>query len=419
MNEVLASADLAGTAVVASSDPVASLASLLYGAGVWQHQVLSGERREMPDRRPKTLAEHLREAGYRTTAYAPEWIADYGLDAGFDRVLEPPEDRRAATRALAGIRGRDFVWVHLPDSEIVYGRHKPPRRRSGEEDDSQVHLRRLLAYSSPEAELPESERALFWRVYGEGLERADRKLGWILAGLRKSPLSEKALVVLTATHGLELGEHHQILSGMDLGRETIEVPMAVKLPAGQVPAGQGGRFPPERWEQTRIFATVLEVAGGKAAPVHSPSLLRRASEPILSELYCGNGTNAFSLLSGDVQLLRTVRFAAGEPEYHVARWVLTGGVDDELNPGAARRTLARLAEAFRKAPPLAGEAGFPPELRLERWIDGGTEAFSDPDLARRMNVELRDRFLRFSERERTPAEEERARRKADPSRREG
>lgn len=413
MNEVLASADFAGSAVVASSDPVASLASLLYGTHVWQHQVLSSERHQMPERRPRTLAERLREAGYRTTAYAPGWIADYGLDAGFDRVLEPLEDRRAASRVLTGLRGGDFVWIHLPDSEIVYGRHKPPRRSGGKES-GQVYLRRLLAFSSPEVELPESERALYWRVYGEGLKRADRKLGWILSGLRKGPFREQALVVLTATHGLELGEHRQILYGMNLGRESIEVPLAVKLPDGP-----GAGLPAGRWEQTRIFATILEAAGRKAAPVNPPGFLRHAQGPILSELYDRNGTNTFSLLSGDVQLLWTARFATAEPDFYLARWVLAGGVDDELTRGAARQTLARLSEAFRRTPPLAGAAPFEPELRLERWIDGGgTEAFSDPVLARQTGLGLRGRFLRFSERERTPAEEERVRRKADPPRRE-
>ncbi len=414
-NEFTASADRSATAVAASSDPVASLASLLYGAKVWQHQLLSGGlRSRSPQRRLKTLAELLKEAGYRTRAHAPGWLVEHGLEAGFDRHLEPPSDRRAAARVFAGLEKRDFVWVHLSDAEIVHGRRKPPRRRSADNVRSRVHLRKLLAFSSPEVDLPESERQLYWRVYGEGLKRVDRKLGWILAGLRKSPLWEKALVVVTATHGLELGEHGQILSGMNLGRESIEVPMAVKLPAGSVVEPFSGRL-----EQTRLFATVLEAAGQRVAPVHPPSLIRVSAEPILSELYGGNGTNVFSLLSGDVQLLWTARFATAEPDYHLARWVLAGGALREMTPGAARRLTARLEEAFDETPPLGGEPGSVPELRLERWSDHGVEALSDPVLARRLAGQLRDRFLRFADRERTPAEERSARRKAAPSHPEG
>ena len=68
-------------------------------------------------------------------------------------------------------------------------------------------------------------------------------------------------------------------------------------------------------------------------------------------------------------------------------------------------SFGRLEKAFRRAPPLTGATGQPPELRLERWAGRGTEELHDPQLAARLAAELRRGWARSVDRERAPEEE--------------
>ena len=363
----------------------------------WQHQALTAEhprRRDLP-----TLAGPLGRAGYHTRAYVPRFL-HRSLGAEFDQVGRPVSGQ-AAVDAVAGLADETFVWFHLPEAEIARGRWQ---RGAG---GLRLARHQLLAYADPAADLPDAERDELWRSYGRGVRRLDGLLGEMLDALAASAAWERSWVVVTGAYGSELGEHGQILSGENLGRESIEVPLLVWMPAhlGPVAEPAGGRV-----AQTRIWSTISGAAGHEIAPLHPPSLFRGAgtgpgsSSPILSELYAKNGVNRFALLDGDLQLHWPTRFGPAEPEYYRARRV-QAGARAQLLREPARRIFARLDEAFRETLPLSGPPGTEPQLELERWTPQGVEGVRDPAAAREMALSLRRHWMRFVDRERPPAEE--------------
>ena len=391
LDALLEESDWAGTAVVASSDPMVSLASLHMGVSPWQHQLLSTD--DPRHRHLTSLAQALQAAGYRTAAHVPGYL-HRSFGDGFDRLAEPPEPGEIAG-LIDGLRSDDFLWIHFPDAEITYGRSKT---KPGE---MRLSRRRLLPYADPEVSPPAEIEALLAAFYRRGLDRVDRLVGEIWARLQTHPLGSTATVVVTASHGTELGDDGQILHSENLGRSTIEVPLAVKLPADAPPLAEA----PGRIEQTRLWATLVERAGRHAAPVHPPSLDRISPAPILSELYRKNGANLFSLVDGDVQLLWTARFAPPEPHYYLAQWMRAGGQSERLEEPPAR-LFQRLDTLFQATPPLTGAEGSPPSLTLASWsADGSAAGETLPADKSSLSEQLAYRWLRFVDRERPPSAE--------------
>jgi hypothetical protein len=131
---------------------------------------------------------------------------------------------------------------------------------------------------------------------------------------------------------------------------------------------------------------------------------------VLSELYFTDGTNQFSLLDGDDQLLRESRFAPPQPEYYRARLAEMGRGNAEV----ARSLLSeppeaifgRLLAAFRSTLPFTGRGE--PKLALERWGKGsGTEPVSDPRRKAELARLLIQRWNEFLPGETTPEAEAR------------
>ncbi|HEX2252263.1 MAG TPA: hypothetical protein VHQ65_03235, partial [Thermoanaerobaculia bacterium] len=145
-------------------------------------------------------------------------------------------------------------------------------------------------------------------------------------------------------------------------------------------------------------------AGAAVPPAAAPALLAStpaaaAPEAILSELYLGNGGNAFSLVESDGgvtwQLVRRVRFAEREPGYHAARLATyrDRGVRATEDPAVL---FGRLTAAFDRVPPLSGLPGRSEQVLL-RWSAGGdVEPVADPRRAAAMAERLERRWLAFT-----------------------
>ncbi len=353
------------------------------------------------------LSEVLRGAGYRTAARVPlqSLLVRYGLLQGFDDVGEIVPIARASA-VLAGLSdgAPGLYWFHLPEAGPPFQRRDGRLSWLAASDrlPGQVSIQRLMRYADPRLPLPAEERQHIWQLYCHEIAWADRQAGMILEALRASGGWDRSWVILTASQGMELGEHGQIFYAQNLGRASIEIPLLIKLPRslrGSLGATGGARV-----SQLRLWATLAETAGERPEPVRAPSLFRDGAQPIVSELYQRDGVNELSLLDGDLQLLWTTRFAAAEPEFYHAQLASVGGKPALSEP--ARRIFRRLGAAFEHSLPLSGPSGGPPPaLRLERWTRGGTEPVDDPDRAREMAALLEQRWLRFVDRERTPKEE--------------
>ena len=382
LDALIREADWKGRAIAPSSLGVSSMASLFTGLRPWQHQALHASQARL-SRELYTLPEALAAAGYETTGFSgePSYGKENGYDQGFDVLGALGRSVEAARRLERLGSGRRFVWIHISEPAAPYvlrpklanrvptGRLVLPPR---------ILPNQLEPFFDPARPLLPGLRRRFWALYRFNVVRADERLGRLLQGLRESGQWDDALVVVAATHGEEFGEKDQILSGGNLGRQLLEVPLVVKLPVGSglkpaVPAGS-------RVAAARVWATMVEAVGGEVPPAVAPSLFRQAPAAVLSELYLTNGTNRFSLVERDDQLLWESRFAPPQPDYYRARLALmVRGNALRARAGLTEPAAAifgRLLAAFEAVPPLTGLGA--PSLSLERWDPKGEPARRRP-----------------------------------------
>jgi arylsulfatase A-like enzyme len=420
LDALIQQADWSGRAIASSSWGMPSMASLLTGLRPWQHRVLRAEDRIPPAL--VTLPEALQARGYETLGFTgePMYSKEAGFGQGFDLLTRLGKGTEAGEKLKSAGSGRRFVWVHFSEPQAPYFRRPKLSARlgvRGRDLPLRVLPHQLAPFFDPAVPLPPELEQRFRTMYRLNVAWADDRLGTLLQELRASGQWDRTLLVVTSTHGEEFGEKGQILNGGNLGRQLIEVPLVVKLPAGwnrQIAAPREKRV-----ATARLWATLVEAAGGEAHPAQSPSLFHRptpeAPDAVLSELYLVNGTNRFSLVQGNDQLLWEARFAPPEPEYYRARLA-------SMNRGNARiaraelserpgRIFQRLLAGFLRTPPLTGEDGAP-RLTLERWEGRGSRpvADSDPEGARRkaeMARTLARAWSDFLPDELTPGEEAR------------
>lgn len=355
ISEARASGGWAGRAVAPSSWSTPVLASLLTGLESWQHEVLHAGRNVLGPDAP-TLPERLAERGWRARAFAQgrRFSPKAGLARGFEAISPTRSNgQRPAVQHLRQLpAGRELVWVHLsrPDSVFERSRHRPATA---------------------------DQRRAEYREYVRGF---DRELDRLLAALRGSGRWDEALVAVVACVGQDLDEPGPRGVGGHLERAVIEVPLVVKLPAG---AARKVAVPADgRVGVVRLYATLLEAAGVVAPPAVAPSLFFPSVPPVPSQLYVAGGANQFSLVEGDLQLLRRVPLA------------ISAIATDEL----LRR--------FQETLPLTGRTDEAAETRRLRWLPGrGTEPWSDPAVEARLAAELDRTWLAWVERERAPSAE--------------
>ncbi len=176
-----------------------------------------------------TLAEALRDRGYRTGAFIGAFVLDktFGLDQGFDvydddvakptgtgesRLKRERPGEVVARRALEWLRtpsGKPwFCWVHF------YDPHDP--------------------YSPWESLFG---NRFLQEPYDAEIAYVDRQVGALLDYLKQAGLEGRTLVVAVADHGESLGEHGEKTHGLTLYNAALKVPMIVRMPAA-IGAGQ-------------------------------------------------------------------------------------------------------------------------------------------------------------------------------------
>jgi hypothetical protein len=415
-DRLVRNADWAGRAIAPSSEAVPSTAALLTGLRPWQTQVLCPGSSDL-SLDLFTLPEAVKSVGYATHGYYHgHWMeTETGYDQGFDSY-DSLDDGDVAVDRLARLpAGREMVYAHIQEPQPPFVRRAwllahvkdlspglPPQVRAAE----------LVRYDDPAVPFPANVRRRYWDLYRLHVAWADEKLGRLLDALRKSGQWDRTLLVVTATYGEALGAE---TAGLD--RQRIEVPLAIKLPAlwrRKIAAPRS-----ERVATQRLWATIVDAAGGPIPPAVAPSLFARTPKPlpVLSELYCGDGINRFSLVDGDDQLLWESRFAPAEPEYYRARLLEMPGAPPLASPlrEDSEVILGRLTAAFATTRPLSGTVS--PRLSLVHW-DGasGSRPVDDPKRQAELQRQLARAWHRFVPEELSPGAEEQARRLPPPAR---
>ncbi|HET7746899.1 MAG TPA: sulfatase [Vicinamibacteria bacterium] len=205
---------------------------------------------------PRTLAEVLHAAGYRTAAFVSAAPVDRhaGLGRGFDEYDDVPSERtgevtrRRAEAWLARhgyLRPRAdrhderpfFVWVHLYDPHSPY---LPPP----------AYAARFP--SAPSAS--ELEKAV--DAYDGEVRFADAQVGALVHHLDQAGRASQTLVVVTADHGEGLMDHGIMGHGLSLYEETLRVPLVFRWP-GTLPA----KRVTEPVQLVDLAPTISELAG--------------------------------------------------------------------------------------------------------------------------------------------------------------
>ncbi|MEZ4320259.1 MAG: sulfatase [Myxococcota bacterium] len=122
---------------------------------------------------------------------------------------------------------RDARWmlgVHLMEPHDPYFEH-PYLMGQGEAEFNGV------GFARAEVESPELGQSEYLKkVYADEVRHLDRKLAPFLDWLRSEGLYDDLMIVVTADHGEEFGEHGGFWHGTTLYEEQIHVPLVVKLP---------------------------------------------------------------------------------------------------------------------------------------------------------------------------------------------
>lgn len=203
------------------------------------------------------LAEKLKTAGYRTSAFVSSYVLArrFGTARGFDLFDDELPERgversaRATTdRVIAHLNeasGPQFVWVHYFDPHTPYAPPEPFKSRHPN------------------------------KPYLGEIEAMDAELGRLVAAFEDaaSRAGARAAIIATGDHGEGLGDHGEQQHGNLLYQSTMLVPLVIAGPG--VEAGVNDTPVSIR----RVYHTVLDLAGLES----EQSLRSAATETVLGE----------------------------------------------------------------------------------------------------------------------------------------
>ena len=192
-----------------------------------------------------TLAEVLRDAGYRTAAVVDDAQLDriWQLDQGFETYqVAPVEGFRtilpAALKDLERLRDEKFfLFIHTYDVHTPY--RPAPQGMPRFFANYQGRLRLPITDSLAKALAGQYVRAdlndirYVEAAYDAGIRRTDVQVGRLLGRIRELGLDENTIVLVTSDHGEGFNEQGRVAAhGYGLSDELLRVPLLVRLPDG-------------------------------------------------------------------------------------------------------------------------------------------------------------------------------------------
>jgi arylsulfatase A-like enzyme len=313
-----------------------------------------------------TVAERLSGAGVATAGFAgtaPFFHDRYGLRQGFEtwrlEMWTSAQELRQAEEWVAKHRDDSFfLFVHLYGAHADEGAvpyespgmtRKGVAARFGLPDfgcrNGECGAGLLLALNAGRAPRRERQGEILRFLYDRGVEALDHDLGTFFAELEGAGLWRDTLVVLTADHGEQFGEHGYFLHTTP-HEETLRVPLLVKWPRGRA-AGVATEEPTTALD---IAPTVLAHFGQGAADLTGRNLAVRAP---------ANGPPV--MVSKDAVRLGDLKLIFATPEFPEALYDLATDPGERTNLLPARRADAELLRAvwrraMERARRLAGVA---------------------------------------------------------------
>jgi arylsulfatase A-like enzyme/predicted negative regulator of RcsB-dependent stress response len=228
--------------------------SILTGLLPTEHGVRNNIGYRFDGAKFRTLAAVLHARGYRTGAAVSSYVlrSDTGIDAGFDWYDD----------AIA----------------VAAGGAASEHQRSGYE---------TLKAAQPWIERKAAQPFLFFfhiyephapyqPSYDGEIAKADDIVGRLLAQLKSEGVYDRAIVIFLSDHGEGLWQHGEDQHGILLYRESLQVPLMIKLPR----AARGGTTVADAVQLADVFPTILQLLDIEKS---SRSLLTVRHAPIYSE----------------------------------------------------------------------------------------------------------------------------------------
>ena len=229
-----------------------------------------------------------------TAAYSPssgtgDTFASLFADASLPGLLGHARRLDWLPRRLADAGYRPFAFVDYPFARSAWGWPHIDTRPGGDPTMAQDAIDALMSDDAPavvwvhwmplhaQVLSPLSPQAYFAgsqrRRYADGLTDVDALLGRMLGRLRASGRADSTLVVLSADHGEELGEHGHYHHNLSLYEPAVRVPLWISGP-GVVPGER-----PDVVPQRDLVPTLLEAAGLDTGGSPSRSLWPVLTDP--------------------------------------------------------------------------------------------------------------------------------------------
>jgi arylsulfatase A-like enzyme len=331
------------------------------------------------DDRHHTLAERLKENGYRTAAFVGAYpvAAAFGFRQGFEVFREDFKEspipgagaqRRANEVADAAIPwlqqddGRPFfAWLHL------YDPHAP--------------------YDPPEP----FKTSFAGRAYDGEIAFTDAQLGRVFDALKAAGHEDDTVVVVVSDHGESLGEHGEQTHAVLIYEATLRVPFLLAGPG--VPRGQVLK---PRVGLVDVVPTVLGLVGVPAEGAFQGRDLRPAfrgerlpPEPLYAESLFGRlncrWSSLRSLTDGDYKLIegsRTELFNLAEDPNEQRDLASADSARTEKMRAILRAAVTKMAPAGDQAKTAAISPDQEAQLRSLGYLagSGGAGALDEPGL---------------------------------------
>ncbi|MFT5284179.1 MAG: arylsulfatase A-like enzyme [Planctomycetota bacterium] len=216
-----------------SSWTKASTASLLTGLGPRQHNA-NGRDTRLSDR-VQLISETLKELGYYNTGIItnPFVSETFGFDQGYDEfqflgraLAEKLIDKVVEALDKRPIEKPFFLYVHSIDPHAPY--HAPKPYQQAFTDKEWIGNPDMLHSEST----PTDIRAEIDSYDGELLYH-DAQFKRLITKLKSEGLYENSMIWFVSDHGDEFLEHGRGGHGRSLFKESIHIPMILKLPGNQ------------------------------------------------------------------------------------------------------------------------------------------------------------------------------------------
>ena len=266
-----------------------SHASMFTGLLTSQHRADWGHRFLTEDH--FTLAEYLREVGYRTAGFSenPNVTSSNGLAQGFTEfhdIWRAPlfvrvmrrindrfhfrNDRHEYARRTSGLfrrwamnghsSGRPiFAFINLMAAHLPrYPRTSPGGKSWSSEEVEKIEPVNLVPerYYLDQYKLGPDELDMMRDIYDQEISYVDRCIGDLVDVLRDQQLLDNTILIITSDHGELFGEHDFIEHQLCLYEPVLRVPLIIRYPRKILP-----RIIDENVSTAALFSTIVEILG--------------------------------------------------------------------------------------------------------------------------------------------------------------